>query len=114
MMIGRRFLLIAIPLALLIPTAASQAASNGSWDGTWAGLLHNMSPISITIAQDKVVSYTVKGTPFDIQYSKVTPTGVSFGDRDHYYMKITKTSDTTASAVVHGRLGYGSASLTKQ
>jgi len=32
MMIGRRFLLIAIPLALLIPTAASQAASNGSWD----------------------------------------------------------------------------------
>jgi hypothetical protein len=114
MRIDRRFLLIAIPLALLIPAAAAAAAANGSWDGAWTGMLHNMSPITVTIAQDKVVSYAVKGVPFDIQYSKVTPKVVSFGDRDHYFMKITRTGDTTASAVVHGRLGYGSASLVKQ
>ena len=114
MRIDRRFILIAIQLALLIPVAAAAAAANGSWDGAWTGMLHNMSPITITIAQDKVVSYAVKGVPFDIQYSKVTPTVVSFGDRDHYFMKITRTGDATASALVHGRLGYGSASLVKQ
>jgi hypothetical protein len=114
MTIARRSLLIAFSLALLLPTAATPATPNGSWDGAWAGMLHNMSPITVTIAQDKVVSYAVKGVPFDIQYSKVTPKVVSFGDRDHYFMKITRTGDTTASAVVHGRLGYGSASLIKQ
>jgi hypothetical protein len=114
MIIGRRFLLVAVSLALLIPAGASRAEEKNRWDGTWTGLLGNVSPIAVTIADDKVVSYTIRGAPFDIQYSKVTPTKVSFGDRDHYAMHLTKTGDATASARVHGRLGYGSASLSKQ
>jgi hypothetical protein len=114
MIIGRRFLLVAVPLAFLMPGGASQAEEKNAWDGTWTGLLGNVSPIAVTIADDKVVSYTIRGAPFDIQYSKVTPTKVSFGDRDHYAMHLTKTGDTTASARVHGRLGYGSASLSRQ
>jgi hypothetical protein len=114
MTIGRRFLLVAAPLAFLIPADAAWAQDKSAWNGTWTGLLHNSAPIAVTIAGDKVVSYTIEGAPFDIQYSDVTPTKVSFGDRDHYFMKLTKTGDATASAIVHGRLGYGMASLAKQ
>ena len=113
MTIGRRFLLIGIPLALLA-SSATHAQDHGSWEGTWVGLLDKTAPIAITIADDKVVSYTIKGAPHDIQYNKITATTASFGDRDHYFMKLTRTSDTTASARVHGRLGYLYASLTKQ
>jgi len=117
MWVDRRSLLIAVLPALLIPSAAAWA-QNASWDGTWTGALGGLagetSPISITIAGDKVASYTVRGAPFNIQYSKVTPTTVSFGDRDHYAVKLTKTSDTTASARAHGRNGYAHALLTKQ
>jgi hypothetical protein len=114
MTIGRRFLLIAVPLAFLNPAGVSWAQEKSAWEGTWTGLLRNTAPIAVTIAGDKVVSYTIQGAAFDIQYSEVTPTKVSFGDRDHYFMKLTKTGDTTAAAIVHGRLGYGLASLAKQ
>jgi hypothetical protein len=114
MSIGRRFLLIAVPLSLLFPATASQAVEKGVWDGTWTGLLGNVSPIAVTIADGKVVSYTIRGAAFDIKYSNVTASKVSFGDRDHYSMKITKTGDAMATARVHGRLGYGSASLARQ
>jgi hypothetical protein len=114
MTIGRRFLLVAVPLAFLVPADGSWAQEKSAWNGIWTGLLGNTSPIAVTIVDDKVVSYTIRGAAFDIQYSQVTPTKVSFGDRDHYFMKLTKTGDTTASARVHGRLGYGSASLAKQ
>ena len=114
MTIGRRLLLVAAPLALLVPADVSSAQEKSVWNGTWTGLLHNTAPIAVTIADDKVVSYTIRGAAFDIQYSQVTPTKVSFGDRDHYFMKLTKTGDATASAIVHGRLGYGMASMAKQ
>ena len=111
----RRSLLIGA-LSILLPVGASLAQDRGSWDGTWAGTLGGIkpSPIAIAIAKDKVVSYSLGGAPFDVQYSQVTPTTVSFGDRDHYFMKLTKTSDTTAAGKIHGRIGYGSVSLTRQ
>jgi hypothetical protein len=111
--IARRYLLIAIPLALFIPMAAGLAA-DGSWDGTWTGLLNNKAPIAVTIANGKVVSYTIKGAPFDVQYSNITPMTVSFGDHDHLGVELTRTGDRTASETVHGRGGFGKAVLTKQ
>ena len=115
MILDRRYLPIAVPLALLVSLQAAAAQNMAAWDGTWTGLLGRRypTPIAITITQGKVVSYAVKGAPFDIQYSNIDPTSVSFGDRDHYFMKLTRTGDASASATVHGRLGYGSASLTK-
>ena len=114
-MIGRHVLLAATPLAAILCTSASHAASNRSWDGTWAGLLNNSEPVSVTIAGGKVVGYVIRGgTPFDIQYSNVTVTSVSFGDHDNFTVKITKTSDRTAVGVAHSPLGEGSAPLTKQ
>ena len=70
--------------------------------------------IAVKIADGKVVSYAIEGAAFDVQYSAVTPTSVSFGDWDHYAVKLTRTSDTTAWELARGRDGYGSASLTKQ
>jgi hypothetical protein len=115
MRIARRFLMFGILPALLISAPAAQAQNASPWDGTWKGTMGRIAPsdIAITIAQGKVVSYTVRGAPYDIQYSKLTAATVSFGDRDNYFMKLKKTSDTTAMAKVHGRLGSGVASLTK-
>jgi hypothetical protein len=114
---GHRLQCGVIPLLLIafaVPAIAGDGQNNGAWDGTWTGLLNNRAPIAIAIQGDKVVSYAIEGAPFDIRYSKVTPTSVSFGDRDHYAVKLTKTSETTAAEIAHGRLGFGKATLTKQ
>lgn len=113
MTIDRRLLLIAIPFALLLPAAASQAADL-SWDGVWIGKLEHVSPLTLTIADNKVVSYSIEGAPVVVQYAKATPTTFSFGDRDHFSMKLTRTGDTTATARGHGRNGYGHGVFAKQ
>ncbi len=98
MMTIRRFSLIAFPIAALATAGATRAADERPWDGAWTGSLRNISPISVTIEGDKVVSYAVKGAPIPIAYDKVAPNSVSFGDRDNY----------------HGRMGYATTTLTKQ
>ena len=115
MMIGRQFLALAVPLALLAGAAPSQAGSNQTWDGTWSGMLNNSEPVSVTISGGKVVGYAIRGgEPFGIGYSKVTLTSVSFGDHDNYTVKITKTGAKSATGTADSPLGHGSASLTKQ
>ena len=114
MKFGRNLLPFVIPLALLVP-AASQAATNKSWDGTWSGLLNNSEPVSVTIANGRVVGYAIRGgAPFGIGYSRITVTTVAFGDHDNYDVKITKTGAMTASGTAHSPLGVGSALLSKQ
>jgi hypothetical protein len=115
MMIGRQFLVFAVPLALFATAAPSQAGLDKSWDGTWAGLLNNSEPVSVTISGGKVVGYAIRGgEPFGIGYSKVTLTSVSFGDHDNYTVTITKTGARSATGTAQGPLGTGSASLIKQ
>jgi hypothetical protein len=109
-----RLFSILLPSALLASAAAVQAQNNGSWDGAWTGLLNNRARVVVTIAHDKVVGYTLAGAPFTIQYSALTPTSVSFGDRDHYAVEITRTGDATATESAHGRLGFATAALTKE
>jgi hypothetical protein len=117
-MVSRRFLLLAVPLALLVCHVAAQTSDKLSWDGTWTGMqVHPPGPpwaASITITNGKVINYVVKDAVVDIKHSNVTPTRVTFGDRDNYVMKITKTNNTTASARVHGRHGSARALLTRQ
>jgi hypothetical protein len=109
------WLLAAALPVLLIGAAPSYASDVASWDGTWNGKLGRTKPwpISLTISQGKVVKFTEDGAPFDVEFSKVTPTHVIFGDRIHYTMKIMKTGETTATGKVHGRHGFGPAVLTK-
>jgi len=86
-----------------------------SWDGTWNGTLgkNHPWPISVLIANGKVVGFTEKGASFGIQFSKITPTAVVFRDKAHYTMTLARTGDMTASAKVHGRHGSGTVLLTK-
>lgn len=115
MTIGRGFLSVAILTATLLSAQASWGADASSWDGTWNGSLDKVKPwpISVSITNGKVVSFTEAGVPFGVQYTKVTPDTVCFGDQAHYSIKLFKTSDTTAYAKVHGRHGVGTFSLTK-
>jgi hypothetical protein len=116
MAVDRRLLLIALLPALLIFSASARAQGERSWDGTWTGVegRRHIAPIEVAIANGKVVSYTLKGAPFEVEYSRVTATTVSFGDRDHYYVSLERTSQATASGQIHGRLGVGALSLTRR
>jgi hypothetical protein len=114
MLVGRRFLLVASPLALVVSFAASRAAPSGSWDGEWNGSLEHVSALSLKIADNKVVSYAIAGAPVAVRYTQATPTTLSFGDRDHFSVTLTRIGATTASAKAHGRNGVGSGLFTKQ
>ena len=113
MMIARRLFLVAAPLALLASANAAQTQQQWSWDGAWTGLLGKTSVISVTVRKDGAVDYVFRGAPMPIQYSKITDETVSFGDRDHYSMTLTRTGDKTASATYHGRNGFATAALVK-
>jgi hypothetical protein len=115
MAIGQRFLRVAMLTAILFSAQASRGQDAASWDGTWNGTLgkNHPWPISVSIANGKVVGFTEKGASFDVRYAKVTPTSVVFGDKANYTVTLTKTDGTTASAKVHGRRDSGTALLTK-
>jgi hypothetical protein len=111
-----RRVLFSAPLWLIL-ASGGYAQSAWKWDGTWTGMLQNrasvISPMAITIAKGKVVNFSLRGAPFDIQYSKVTSDDVQFGDRDHYSVRLKRTSDGVA-ATLWGRSGSEMASLAKQ
>jgi len=112
---GRRLIPLSILAALLFSAPGSRAADMDLWDGTWNGTLGktNPWPITVSISHGKVVSFVEKGAPFTIQYTKVTPDTVMFGDPLHYSMKLTKTGTSTAVVRVRGRHGVGTGVLTK-
>jgi hypothetical protein len=90
-------------------------ASSSTWDGTWAGMLNNQEPVSVTIAEGKVVAYAIRGgQPFPIGYNKVTVNTVSFGDPTNFTVSIRRTGGKSALGTAHGPMGDGFASLTKQ
>lgn len=112
MAVNRRLLFAALP-GLCFGAVSAEAQSAASWNGVWTGI-EGAAPIQIAIADGKVISYTLQGAPFIVVYSKITPTSVSFGDRDHYFVRLDKTGATTASGQFHDRSGAGALSLTKE
>ena len=115
MTIGQHLPRVAMLTAILFSAQASRGQDAAPWDGTWIGTLgkNHPWPISVSIANGKVVGFTEKGASFDVRFAKVTPTSVVFGVRAHYTMTLAWTGDTTAAAKVHGRHGSGTALLTK-
>jgi len=104
---------IAVSLALFVPSAS--LAGSASWDGTWSGMLNKSEPVSVTIAGGKVVGYSIRGVaPYGIEFSSVSRTTVSFGDRANYNVKITKKGEKSAQGFAHGPMGDGVAFLTKE
>ncbi len=116
MMINRWLLPIALLSGLLFVSGFACAQQAPSWDGIWTGVEGNIAsaPIQIAIVDGKVISYTLKGAPLSVQYTNVTSTTVSFGDNDHYFVKLKRTGETTAAGHFHDRAGAGAVSLVKE
>src|ERR1700722_7804626 len=98
MILGRGFLSVAILTAVVFSAQASWGADASSWDGTWNGSLGKVKPwpVSVSITNGKVVSFTEAGVPFGVQYTKVTPDMVFFGDQTHYSIKLIKNGESKA------------------
>jgi hypothetical protein len=107
---------LALASILLASAPSVRAESAASWDGTWVGSEGRrlVWPISISVAEGKVVTYTLRGVAFPVRFSEVTPTKISFGDRDHYLITLRKTGDRTASGQARGRRGEGPVSINKE
>src|SRR5579872_2904178 len=114
MAVNRRLLFAVLSLCPAAASAAGQGAP--SWDGIWTGVeaKADAAPIQIAIIDGKVVSYTFEGAPLVVSFSKITPTSVSFGDRDHYFVRLDRTGATTASGEFHDRSGVGALRFTKE
>lgn len=116
MMINRRLLPIALLPGLLFASGFARAQQAPSWDGIWTGVEGKIAsaPIQIAIVDGKVISYTLQGAPFAVAYSNVTSTTLSFGDHDHYFVKLKRTGETTAAGHFHDRAGASAVALTKE
>ena len=88
MSIHQKLLPAAILTAILLPAHAGRAADSSSWEGAWSGKLGTSRPwpISVTISQAKVVSFSEKGVPLEVSYSKINPSKITFGDQVNYRM----------------------------
>jgi hypothetical protein len=91
----------------------SYAASANVWDGIWSGMLDDSVSVSIGIADDKAVSYEIKGTPIGIKFSKMSNNSLEFGDPRHYNIQLKRTGEATATASYYGRHGYSVINLTR-
>jgi hypothetical protein len=116
MIVNRRLLPMALLPGLLFASGLAHAQDAQSWDGMWTGVEGKIesAPIQVAIVDGKVISYTLKGEPFVVTYSNVTPTTLSFGDGDHYFVKLRRTGETTAAGHFHDRSGAGALNLTKE
>jgi len=100
-----RWLLTALIMSVLC--APASAASRSGWDGTWS------ETTSITVAGDRVVSYSYKGVSHPVASSNVSPKQITYEDQGNT-VTLTKKSETTADAALHGQEGDATAELTRQ
>ena len=93
---------------MLVNGAVAHAASKLSWDGTWAGTLNN-EPVSVTIAEGKVVGYTIRGfSPLPIESASVSGRSVSLVIGAAYRVTITEQSERDAWASLTARWAIAS------
>jgi hypothetical protein len=111
---NRRFFLLAASLSVALLSRPGWAIEAKPWDGNWSGSLGKVWPVVVTIKDGKVVQYLYGGAPVAIAYQKMSDSKVSFGDREHYAMTMTKTGEETATANFHGRHGDVKADLTRK
>ena len=99
-------------VALVI--SATPADAGSSWDGTWAGTLNN-EPVSVTIANGRVVGYTIRGfSPLPIEFARVTSRSVSMLIGPSYRGELPRKVIGAHSAWLMARSASGVTWLTKQ
>ena len=111
-MIDRRATIAALSLALLGFAVPAKAAS--SWDGVWTGKWGGKDETEVIIADGKIVRYSFKGDPRQVETKEASDTQFSFGN-DVFTIVMTRTSETTATAQFQSNtMGQISATLTKR
>lgn len=106
------FLLVAVLIAASSSTALS--AMQTGWDGTWSGAWGGdpSQATSVTVAGNRVVSYTYQGLSHPVASSNVTANSITYQDQGNTVM-LTRRSATTANATLNTPQGNGTAVLTR-
>ena len=122
-MIDRRAVMAAIPLSLFLAGAAEAAlahrhashAGKFSWDGTWSGNWGGQASqaASVTIVNNKVVSFQYNGASTPVSASRVTPTTASY-EHNGVSIAMTRTGAATAMASLHSSMGDATARFTRR
>jgi hypothetical protein len=120
MTINRRAVIAALSLSVFLAGSLHAAPkhrshhSHHSWNGTWSGKWGNQDSeaTSITIVNNKVVSYQYRGATTPVSASTVTPTTVSYGTDVTVIIK--RTGASTATASLHSAMGDATAELKRQ
>jgi hypothetical protein len=100
--------------ALILSSLSSTAlAGQDTWDGTWCGAWGGSRPTSITIANERVLSYEYGGSSTPVSISKVTESSVTYTNNG-IVVTLIKTGKTTASAKIHSPMGDATAELKRQ
>lgn len=101
-----RWIALAATIAAL-PVAAI-AASKSGWDGTWSGAWGGSEATSITIENNKVVSFEYQGATTPVTNGRVTPNKVVYGDNG-VTVTLTNIGNASAYATIHSPQGDASA-----
>ena len=107
--------LLALAIVSSVSSAALAAPRNSwAWDGTWRGAWggSQAQATSITIANQRVVSYEYGGASTPVSASKVTAKRVTYGDNGNF-VTMTRTGRATAFATLHSSQGDATAKLTR-
>jgi hypothetical protein len=106
-----------ISLAVMITafSSAALAASKTGWDGTWSGAWGGKASeaTSVTVADNKVVSYEYQGASHPVANSNVTATKITYEDQGNS-VTLTKTAETIAHATLHSDQGDATAELARK
>ena len=105
-------LLVAVLIAAWSSTALSaiETGWDGTWSGAWGGDANQAT--SVTVAGNRVVSYTYPGFSHPVASSSVTANTITYQDHGNT-VTLTKRSPTTADAALHTPQGNAWAVLTR-
>ncbi|THD45467.1 MAG: hypothetical protein E7774_08005 [Bradyrhizobium sp.] len=100
--------------AAIFATMSSSALAsgwNGTWSGEWGG--NAQQATSVTVAGNRVVSYSYQGVSHPVAASVVTATKITYEDEGNN-VTLTRTGEKTAHATLHSGNNDATAELTLQ
>ena len=96
---------------------SSPALAASGWDGTWGGAWGGDAeqPTTVTVAGNRVISYTYQGLSYPVPVGsvRVTATRIIY-DKQGVSVILIKTGARTARATLHSGTNYTTAVLKLQ